>query len=235
MKKLFPVILLILGIIAGIVIHSILYIKTGLAISTTIILVTLVICILIMLFMFKRNLDKANDKLELMSHTDELSHVFNRKYLFEILEKEISRDTRHGGKFCCILVKINKLSAINDQFGWEAGDTVLKGVADILKDSLRKSDIVGRYDNNQYLCLLIESDLEHALIIAKRLGALIAGERFDTGRTGHFFHASSCIGVTAWRPSVNHVIEMSDLIKTTETALSKAVQSGENTVKSCSV
>ena len=91
------------------------------------------------------------DKLETVSTTDDLTGLHNRKYLQERLEEEISRSRRYGTKLSCILFDIDFFKVVNDMYGYEWGDILLKNIANKLDAMVRKEDILTRYGDEEFL------------------------------------------------------------------------------------
>ena len=91
------------------------------------------------------------DKLERVSTTDDLTGLHNRKYLQERLEEEISRSRRYGTKLSCILFDLDYFKVVNDMYGYEWGDILLRNIANKLTAMARKEDIVTRYGDEEFL------------------------------------------------------------------------------------
>ncbi len=108
------------------------------------------------------------DRLEKVSATDELTGLHNRKYLQERLEEEISRSKRYGTKLSCILFDIDFFKVVNDMYGYEWGDILLKNIANKLKAMRRKEDIVTRYGDEEFLLVLPNTSEENAFLFGER-------------------------------------------------------------------
>ena len=88
-----------------------------------------------------------------VSTTDELTGLHNRKYLQEALEAEISRSRRYKTKVSCILFDLDFFKAVNDMYGYEWGDILLRNISSKLADSVRREDIVTRYGDEEFLLI----------------------------------------------------------------------------------
>lgn len=108
------------------------------------------------------------DRLEKVSATDELTGLHNRKYLQERLEEEISRSKRYGTKLSCILFDIDFFKVVNDMYGYEWGDILLKNIANKLNAMARKEDIVTRYGDEEFLLVLPNTSEENAFLFGER-------------------------------------------------------------------
>ena len=108
------------------------------------------------------------DKLERVSATDDLTGLHNRKYLQERLEEEISRSKRYGTKLSCILFDLDYFKVINDMYGYEWGDILLKNIANKLVAIARKEDIVTRYGDEEFLLVLPNTSEENAFLFGER-------------------------------------------------------------------
>ena len=115
-----------------------------------------------------QELEQANQKLRIMSRTDELTGLPNRRNIHECIENEVSRISRTHKPFCFVFIDIDHFKNINDTYGHSCGDIVLKSVAETIRGLLRNYDIVGRYGGEEFLVLLPETDLSGAAIVAER-------------------------------------------------------------------
>jgi diguanylate cyclase (GGDEF)-like protein len=108
-------------------------------------------------------------KLESLSITDELTKIYNMRYLYEILPLELGRAERYNRNFSIIMFDIDFFKKINDTYGHIQGDNILREVAGIARATLRKADIPVRYGGDEFVIFLPEADLETAKDIAERI------------------------------------------------------------------
>lgn len=117
----------------------------------------------------KRALESANRQLESLSRTDGLTQLNNRAYWEECLKTEYSRCQRTGHASSLVMFDIDHFKKVNDTYGHQAGDEVIRVVAKTLLDTIRTTDIAGRYGGEEFGVLLLETDKEHSMIVAERL------------------------------------------------------------------
>ena len=115
-----------------------------------------------------RDLERAYQKLEAISKTDELTGLPNRRDMNETVGNEVERARRTQKPFCFIFMDIDHFKKINDTYGHACGDVVLKSVAQTIRGLLRKYDVFARYGGEEFLTLLPETDLAGATIVAER-------------------------------------------------------------------
>lgn len=125
-----------------------------------------------------RELDGKNRTLEVLSLTDRLTGLCNRRKLDQALEAEWRRAERYATPFSVIMVDLDNFKAVNDTHGHEAGDAVLVRVADILTGLSRDTDIVGRWGGEEFLLICPETELSEAGVLAEKLRREIAATSF---------------------------------------------------------
>jgi len=169
-------------------------------------------------------LAKANERLKTISRTDDLTKLPNRRDIREKISYEISRFDRSKRKFSFLFVDIDKFKDFNDHFGHACGDKVLKKVAEIMKNSLRKQDIISRWGGEEFLALLPETPLVGAGLVAERIRKKITDTEI------HFadqtLHVTITIGVAEYdeRLGMDHSINLADR------ALYEGKQTGRNKI-----
>lgn len=114
-------------------------------------------------------LEKANDQLEIISKTDGLTGLLNRKAWEESLENEYIRESRYHETCCLLIFDIDHFKKINDGFGHPAGDEVIRKTAEIVNKSIRRSDVAGRYGGEEYVILLPHTSADSAQVLAERI------------------------------------------------------------------
>ena len=109
-----------------------------------------------------------HDKINEVSTTDELTGLHNRKYLQERLDAEISRARRYKTPLSCLLFDIDFFKVVNDMYGYEWGDVLLKNFADKLKALIRKEDVLTRYGDEEFIVILPNTSEDNAFLFAER-------------------------------------------------------------------
>ena len=107
--------------------------------------------------------------LQEMSLTDELTGLYNHRYFGQRMEEELKRAQRYQSDFACLIIDLDHLKEINDQYGFAIGDEVLKGIAKVLKETVRGSDTIARYSDDEFAVILQNTRMEDAVIVAGRI------------------------------------------------------------------
>jgi len=118
------------------------------------------------------------DELRTQAITDDLTEAFNRRYLLERLREERSRALRNGHTLAVIMLDIDKFKRVNDTHGHDAGDLVLRDLANLIQNSVRAEDIVSRYGGEEFCILLPEIPDSNALLAAERLCRAVSEHSF---------------------------------------------------------
>ena len=121
---------------------------------------------------------KLERNLRQRAQIDGLTKLLNHNSIAQRLEQEVLRAKRYRLTLSCFMIDLDNFKSVNDQFGHQKGDQVLKRVATLIKNSLRKVDIVGRYGGDEFLVILPETNPENAKIAAKRIQDLFYSKPF---------------------------------------------------------
>jgi len=124
-------------------------------------------------------LQTALRRINDMAIRDELTGVYNRRFLMERITEESVRCLRSGSVFCLCMLDIDFFKKVNDTHGHLGGDAVLRSVAASAARTLRQADLFGRYGGEEFVLLLNDTTLEGALTTAERLRAQVESLRFD--------------------------------------------------------
>lgn len=175
-------------------------------IAGTVIVVFLALLVVIYLVIrdILKRLQEAYSKIQLMSITDELTQLYNRKHFFYLSEKELARTYRYRHELSCIVLDIDQFLSIRDRHGYRVSDKLIQEISELLSDNSRVTDIITRYDNDRFVCFLPETTLDSALVISKRLRSLVEGINLSNGNQDKPITVTASIGVTSFKPVAEH-------------------------------
>ncbi len=120
---------------------------------------------------------------ERMAAIDPLTHAYNRRKFSELLDQEIKSVERNDRSFSMVMLDIDHFKRINDTHGHDAGDYVLKRMTNIIRENIRKRDILSRYGGEEFVIILPERNLKGAIAVAERIRKVIESACFD--KVGH--------------------------------------------------
>lgn len=173
---------------------------------------------------------ELREKLLQVSTTDELTGLHNRKYLQERLEQEISRAKRYGTKLSCLLFDLDFFKVVNDIYGYEWGDVLLRSIADKLKQLIRKEDILTRYGDEEFLLILPNTPEENAFLFAERFRRDIEKMEFIPAGEEERHPITISGGISSY-PCLENVDEdVNTIIRYAEHALYNAKKRGKNKI-----
>ncbi|NVJ49594.1 MAG: diguanylate cyclase [Gammaproteobacteria bacterium] len=171
----------------------------------------------------KKELTRLNKKLESLSRTDRLTNLFNRGFWEECFQGEFDRCLRYKTVSSALIFDIDHFKNINDTYGHQAGDEVIRKTAALLSDLVRKSDIAGRYGGEEFVVYLPNTSAENAMIFAERLRKKI--EQLKINYEGQEIRFTVSLGISEFNeamPSHEKWIEAADQ------ALYQSKESGRN-------
>ncbi len=170
------------------------------------------------------------DKLNQVSTTDELTGLHNRRYLHERLEQEMSRAKRYGTKLSCLLFDLDFFKVVNDIYGYDWGDVLLRSIADKLKQLIRKEDILTRYGDEEFLLILPNTSEENAFLFAERFRRDIEKMEFIPAGEDERHPITISGGISTY-PCLDNVDEdVNTIIRYAEHALYNAKKRGKNKI-----
>jgi len=186
-----------------------------------------------LLDIFAMNLGMAIENTKLfqrnaqMAIIDPLTNIYNRRQLDSSLDNEISRSVRFKQSFSIAIFDIDHFKTINDNFGHSAGDFVLKDVAEIIKKSCRKIDIVGRIGGDEFLAILPNTQMQQAFIFAERIRVNIEKYELHEQNLCSKYQMTISIGIAEFDSDRDNA---ENLLHKADKALYKAKQKGRNLV-----
>ncbi|MBI5598650.1 MAG: diguanylate cyclase [Deltaproteobacteria bacterium] len=171
-------------------------------------------------------LDNAimHHKIQELSITDPLTTLYNRRYLNLRLAEEWARSVRHNQPLSVLLSDADNFKSVNDTYGHEKGDEVLKGIAGILKKNVRKEDLAARYGGEEFVLVLPDTTSDEAYAFAERIRKASEGKPYDWMDRP----VTVSIGVATF-PDVK-VSNFEELLQTADQAMYKAKVGGKNRV-----
>lgn len=172
-------------------------------------------------------LKRSNEKLLELSNTDHLTGLFNRRYMMETLDKEVQRSIRKGGALSLIMLDIDHFKRVNDSYGHQQGDSVLRKVALLLQKELRTYDCAARYGGEEFVAILPDSTLKESVFVADRIRKAVQGTRFAVPLDTLSLTVS--LGVACF--SKEHTTTVDGFIKIADDALYLAKANGRNRVE----
>jgi diguanylate cyclase (GGDEF)-like protein len=163
--------------------------------------------------------------VEQQAITDHLTGLANRRRFSETLSLEVSRAERFSGTLALVLADLDDFKRVNDLYGHQVGDDVLRRFADVMRESVREFDLAVRHGGEEFALLLPETDLEGGARLAERLAEALSGTRFPN-RVGETFTVTASFGVSAFPGSAS----ADQLILAADRALYRAKKEGKNRV-----
>jgi len=150
---------------------------------------------------------RMEKELRCLSVTDCLTNCYNRRFFMQKLEEEIERAKRNGNKFSLIMLDIDRFKSINDRFDHNAGDLVLKSMAGMIKNRVRKIDTLARWGGEEFVLLLPDTPVENAARLAEELRESLS--RMDIQGVGR---VTASFGVAGYCPgdSVDSLVNKAD-------------------------
>lgn len=173
---------------------------------------------------------KYKNSLKTIAVTDELTGLYNRKYLHSRLDAEISRAKRYSTSLSCVLIDIDFFKTVNDMYGYDWGDVLLKKIAQMLEALIRKEDILTRYGDEEFILVLPNTSEEQAFIFAERFRRDIEKMEFIPASEEERHPITISGGISAY-PFLENVEENSNtIIRYAEHALYSAKKRGKNQI-----
>ncbi len=167
-------------------------------------------------------------QFQLMSITDPLTGLLNRRYLEERLTEELSRSKRYNYSMSCLMIDIDDFKKYNDRNGHQAGDVALKITAHSLKAALRSADIACRYGGEEFCILLPQTTVTEAGVIAERMRQKVADTVYPHGASQPSGRVSISIGISTFG---KHIDTAESIIAAADRALYTAKSVGKNRIE----
>jgi diguanylate cyclase (GGDEF)-like protein len=167
------------------------------------------------------NHEKLTEKIKRLSEEDYLTRLYNRRKIHEVIDNEILRSRRYNSDFAIILFDIDNFKTTNDTFGHNIGDKLLVEIAHIIRQTIRETDIAGRWGGEEFLIFCPQTGRDGAFALAEKLRANIEKHEFeDVG------YKTASFGVA----HIEHDDNVKAIINRADQALYSAKDSGKNMV-----
>ena len=169
------------------------------------------------------DLRHAHDRLKELASTDALTQLFSRRWWFDMAVTEFVRSRRYNRELSVLVIDLDHFKRINDRFGHETGDMVLRVFSDMLRRVCRQSDLVGRLGGEEFALVLPETTVAQAQSLAERLTKACRTLAVDTGAGA--VHWSCSIGVADIRSDDQ---DLDGVLRRADTALYAAKRAGRD-------
>lgn len=170
----------------------------------------------------------AKDEMTRAANTDMLTGLSSRSVFFYKLDEELRRIKRNQKDMSVLLIDMDYFKNINDNYGQDVGDTVLKGVARIISSCLRETDTGARIGGEEFGVILPETPASGAFWVGERIRSNVAKETFALGDENHLFGCTVSIGIAS--AQADTLMNAEELYKTADQRLYIAKHTGRNQV-----
>lgn len=170
-------------------------------------------------------LESLLQKLEILSITDQLTELYNRRHFENILKQEFAKTLRFGTPLCCLMIDVDFFKKINDTYGHHIGDAVLKETSEIIKANLRDIDTVARWGGDEFILLFPQTKKEEALIPIERIRKSVAEHIFPNIKNER---VTLSIGIASVPNNDNKIDTAEKLVQLADLALYEAKKNGRN-------
>jgi len=167
---------------------------------------------------------KFNEKLHHLAQRDQLTDIYNRYKIEDVLETELERSIRYGDSFSVLLLDIDYFKKVNDNYGHNTGDQILKQLSSLIEKNIRKIDTFGRWGGEEFIIIAPEIEGKNVLEFAEKIRKLVEAERFDKN-----INLTMSIGVSEYSDDS----ETEPIINRADKALYRAKDKGRNRVEKC--
>ncbi|MBZ5498012.1 MAG: sensor domain-containing diguanylate cyclase [Acidobacteriia bacterium] len=166
------------------------------------------------------------DNAERLTITDDLTKLYNYRYLMQYLESEVKRCLRYKKKVSLLFIDVDGFKHVNDTFGHLVGSLALAEMGQVLRKILRETDVVGRYGGDEFVVVLPETPLNGALVIAERIRKKV--EDYEFVAQDLSIHLTVSLGIAN---CPKHTLTAEGLIKKADAAMYRAKELSKNSIK----
>lgn len=175
----------------------------------------------------RHELAAVNTELSRLAFEDSLTGLYNLRYFHDYFDREMQRSSRYGTIFSLLMFDIDNFKLINDTYGHQAGDQVLKEIAALSRQTLRNTDVVVRYGGEEFAALLPETSLTQAYEIANRLRHEI--EQLCVAWKNQSLQVTVSMGLSFYNPDAKH-LNKNTLIDIADKGLYQSKNAGKNCI-----
>ena len=172
--------------------------------------------------------EQRTEILKWLSITDPLTGLYNRRYFIEQIELEFKRSKRYSRDLSLLMLDIDHFKLVNDNYGHQIGDIVLRKISSVIINLLRDSDLAFRYGGEEFMIILPETKSEDAINVAERMKQEIMNTQHNYGSIN--FTVTTSIGIVSIKDMMDKFETIDDIIKKVDDNLYKAKNSGRNTI-----
>jgi diguanylate cyclase (GGDEF)-like protein/PAS domain S-box-containing protein len=174
----------------------------------------------------ERERSKLIKKLEHTSQTDGLTGLLNRQHLDIRLREEVRRAKRYDNPLSIVMFDIDRFKEINDSYGHIIGDRILKNIADIVRETLRDTDIAGRFGGDEFILILVQTPIAVGVQVAERIRDKIEQAKISV-KKDKFINFTISIGICQHNNKLKNIEEF---VAKADKAVYKAKDSGQNKI-----
>ncbi|HOF14786.1 MAG TPA: GGDEF domain-containing protein [Spirochaetota bacterium] len=172
--------------------------------------------------------EQRTEILKWLSITDPLTGLYNRRYFIEQIELEFKRSKRYSRDLSLMMLDIDHFKLVNDNYGHQIGDIVLRKISSVIINLLRDSDLAFRYGGEEFMIILPETKSEDAINVAERMKQEIMNTQHNYSSIN--FTVTASFGIVSIKDMIDKFETIDDIIKKVDDNLYKAKNSGRNTI-----
>jgi len=173
-------------------------------------------------------LKEKNEMLTQMNKIDALTTIYNRRYLMEIFESEFEKAERYNYPLSMMILDLDRFKQINDYFGHQVGDKVLRKVADLIRSNVRKGDIVARFGGEEFIVIAPCTELNGVNELANKVRTVIETRSHIEIEDDVIINVTASFGVATYQN--NNYVSLTEFVQAADDALLKSKRNGRNRV-----
>lgn len=175
-----------------------------------------------------RNLRGEVEQLQELVAGDALTGLYNYRHFKTVLRTEMDRSKRSGAPTTLVMLDVDHFKGVTDAHGHEAGNQVLRQLADILRRELRTTDVVARYGGDVFIIVFPETHLNLAIKVAERIRQEVEKTPFIVGHENHELRLTASMGASVYLKT--SVLDLEEFVESVDKYLYEAKQSGRNCI-----